>query len=89
MGSIDTVGRCVCVAGCVRCRQPGPTLLREHLARVVLLGALHALLLLHHLLAPLGALLHALLGALLRPPRLLLHFAAAQRTKNSHSTLFI
>lgn len=72
------------------------SLLREHLVRVVVLGALDALLLLHQVLAPLcvllAALLAALLGALLRPPGLLLHhaaIAAAQRTgkRNSHSTL--
>lgn len=59
------------------------SLLRQHLASVVMLSPLNALLLLHHLLASLRVLLlHALLGALLRPPRLLLHHAAtaAQRT---------
>lgn len=53
------------------------SLLCEHLVGVVVLGALNALLLLHDVFAP--------LGALLRPPGLLLHHAAtaAQRTKKT------
>lgn len=57
----------------------------EHLAGVVMFCALDALLLLYHLLPPLRVLLNTLLGALLRPPGLLLHLAAtaAQRTKKT------
>lgn len=58
--------------------------LGHHLARVVVLGALHALLLLH---VPLRA-LDLLLGALLRrPPRLLLHLAAAQHNAQKKLSL--
>lgn len=62
--------------------------MRDHLMAEVL-RSLHPFLLLHDLLAALGVLLRGVLlhGALLRPPRLLLHHADAATTHEKTLTL--